>query len=354
MVVYGAGMDEKILIIDDELAIRDLVVTKLLALGYQCECASDGSQGLRLAAGGEYALVLLDVKLPGRDGLQLLKEIKGACQDTSVVMVSSISDNAVIAQALRLGAYEYLVKPFNLERLVITIERALERRRLILQNRNYQQNLESMVQEKTVALRRALEKIEQGYKMTLEALVTALDIREHETQAHSKRVREYTLHLARRVGLSGEELEEIGRGALLHDIGKIGVSDNILLKPGPLNSAEWAEMRKHPEIGARIISGIEFLRPASQIVLEHQEMYDGSGYPQGLAGEQICLGARIFAIADTLDAMTSDRPYRKAVSYEAARREIIKFSGVQFDPKLVEVFLKVPPEQWWQIRNRVK
>ncbi len=347
-------MDEKVLVIDDELAIRDLVVTRLLTLGYQCECASNGTEGLRLAATGDYALVLLDVKLPGRDGIQLLKDIKAACEDTAVVMVSSIADNSVIANTLRLGAYDYIVKPFNLERLVITVERALERRRLILQNRNYQHNLESMVQEKTVALRNALFKVQHGYRMTLEALVTALDIREHETQAHSKRVREYTLHLARRVGIDGEELEEIGRGALLHDIGKIGVSDNILLKPGPLNSSEWAEMRKHPQIGAQIISGIEFLRPASQIVLQHQEMYNGSGYPQGLRGEEICLGARIFAIADTLDAMTSDRPYRKAVSYEAARQEIIKFSGIQFDPKLVEVFLKIPPDEWWEIRRKVK
>ena len=202
-------------------------------------------------------------------------------------------------------------------------------------------------------LSQSLKEIEGTYEATLIALVSAMDAREHEMQSHSQRVREYTLTLARKMGLGGNELKDISRGALLHDVGKIGISDNILLKPAKLTEEEWLEMRKHPYIGYKILEGIKFLEGAVSIVYSHQECYDGSGYPRGLKGEEIPLGARLFAVADTLDAMTSDRPYRKALSLEAAREEILRCSGTQFDPQVAELFLATSRNEWLEIRERV-
>jgi putative nucleotidyltransferase with HDIG domain len=198
-----------------------------------------------------------------------------------------------------------------------------------------------------------LHEVEESYNITLEALVTALDAREHETQAHSQRVKEYALTLARDLGLRHDDLIQTGRGALLHDVGKIGVRDSILLKPGKLNEEEWTEMRKHPQIGYTILRSIEFLSPAAEIVLCHQERWDGKGYPNGLAGLDIPLGARIFAVVDTLDAMTSDRPYRKALSFQAAFKEVRACAGTQFDPRVADAFLSIPPDAWQEIHDSV-
>jgi putative nucleotidyltransferase with HDIG domain len=198
-----------------------------------------------------------------------------------------------------------------------------------------------------------LNDVEESYKITLEALVTALDAREHETQAHSQRVREYTLTLAKQLGLKHDDLIQTGRGALLHDVGKIGVPDSILLKPGRLTAEEWTEMMKHPQLGFKILRKIRFLAPAAELVLTHQERWDGKGYPNELAGRDIPLGSRIFAVADTMDAMTSDRPYRKALTFEAAVEEVRRCSGTQFDPYVVEAFLSVPGESWKVIQDTV-
>jgi putative nucleotidyltransferase with HDIG domain len=197
----------------------------------------------------------------------------------------------------------------------------------------------------------ALSELETNYQMTLEALVAALDAREHETFSHSLRVRSYTRHLARRAGFPPALLPSLEHGALLHDIGKVAVADSILLKPGKLTAEEWVEMRKHPIAGDEILRRVPFLRPASAIVRHHHERFDGTGYPDGLKGPEIPLGARIFAVVDTLDAMTSDRTYRKAPGFEAARAEIQRCSGRQFDPHIVELFLRIPPATWMQARS---
>jgi putative nucleotidyltransferase with HDIG domain len=243
----------------------------------------------------------------------------------------------------------------------MTVERTLEQRRLIRENRAYQQNLERLVDERTAEVRRQSGEVERlyrelkvTYETTLEALMEALDTRDTETQGHSRRVASFTVAVARRLGVEEPELTQMRWGALLHDVGKIGVPDAILRKPGKLTAEEWVEMRKHPELGRRILSSVRFLEGAIPIVYCHQERFDGTGYPRGLAGEQIPLGARIFAVVDTLDAMTMNRPYRKALPYEQARREVIKFSGVQFDPKVVEAFLRVPETEWEEIRRGIK
>jgi HD-GYP domain-containing protein (c-di-GMP phosphodiesterase class II) len=212
--------------------------------------------------------------------------------------------------------------------------------------------LEQTVLRQTNELRSLLQHLNAASEHTLLALVAALDAREHETKAHSRRVAEYALALAHASHLGGDALENIRRGAMLHDIGKIGVSDRILLKPAPLTEAEWAEMRRHPRVGSWILNGIESLRGASEVVLAHHERYDGRGYPQGLKGEAIPLGARLFAIADSLDAITSDRPYHQGRSFELAREEIAANAGAQFDPHVVDAFLQTNPEMWKEIRER--
>jgi putative nucleotidyltransferase with HDIG domain len=252
---------------------------------------------------------------------------------------------------MRIGALDYILKPFRLAEITNSVREALQRRRNQIEQAQRMQLLEETVNERTVELRRMLDRLHDASEITLEALVAALDAREHETQAHSKRVSEYTLFLAREMGVDAAQLDVIRRGAMLHDIGKIGISDSILLKPGKLTDREWIDMQKHPHIGFWILDGIEALKPASDVVLSHHERYDGGGYPRKLSKSDIPLGARIFSVTDCLDVMTSDRPYRKALSYEQARNEILRFAGTQFDPDVVKYFLRVPAGIWTEIRN---
>src|ERR1700722_14614746 len=208
-----------------------------------------------------------------------------------------------------------------------------------------------MVSARTSRLREAMQDLERSYDITLEAMGDALDLRDQETEGHSRRVTAYTSALAQAMGLEFEDLRIIARGAFLHDIGKIATPDAILLKPGRLTPEETDIMKQHCERGYEMGRKISFLREAAEIVYAHQEQFDGSGYPRGLRGEEIPLGARIFAIADTLDAMTSDRPYRKGTSFLEAREEIARCAGTQFDPQIVEVFLSLPPETWSGLRT---
>jgi HD-GYP domain-containing protein (c-di-GMP phosphodiesterase class II) len=215
---------------------------------------------------------------------------------------------------------------------------------------SYRERLEEMVTQRTRQLEAAMKRIELTYDETLEALGAALDLRDNETAGHAWRVTRFSLEIARALGCSGEQLKHLARGAYLHDVGKIGVPDAILLKPDELSAEETAAMRAHARVGYDLVSRIAFLAPAAEIVLTHQERFDGTGYPQGLMGSEIPLGARIFAVADTLDAMTSDRPYRRALPFSAAQAEIIRESGRQFDPDVVQAFLSIPEKIWENIR----
>ncbi|HMC81930.1 MAG TPA: HD domain-containing phosphohydrolase [Candidatus Polarisedimenticolia bacterium] len=346
--------------VDDEQAVRDVLSEGLQDSGYRCASASNGSDALELLKTDQYSLVLSDIDMPKMDGVKLLQAVKQLSADIEVVMITGVVDVEVAVRAIRMGASDYLTKPFNLDQVRITVERALEKRRLIQENREYQRNLEARVLERTAELvvkhreiAELFSKLQVSYETTLEALAAALDTRDTETQGHSVRVSEYTVFIAERMGVKEPQITEIRRGALLHDVGKIGIPDAILRKPGKLTAEEWKEMKRHPEIGHRILSGIKFLEHSLPIVIAHQERFDGSGYPMGLKGEEIPLGARVFAVVDTLDAMTSDRPYRKALSYEQARDEIVRNAGVQFDPRVVEVFLSIRPEEWKAMYVRV-
>lgn len=348
---HTPGTDRRLLIVDDDENVRKIVAALLTDEGYETVTASGAEEALTLLERRSYALVISDIKMPDHDGLWLLGQLRKKHPDVAMIMMTGYGQVDSAVQALKYGASDYLTKPVRVNQLSASVMRALDRRRLELENKAYQQGLEGAVREKTRELEKAYRQINDTYTLTLEALVTALDARECETGNHSQRVVRTTLAIADRMGITGEEREHIARGALLHDIGKIGVPDHVLLKPGKLTEEEWIDMKKHPEIGARILSGIQFLEPAAEIVLAHQERWDGEGYPRGLAGEEIPIGARIFAVADALDAITSDRPYRRGRSLEYAKEEIARYAGTQFDPVVVEHFLAITDDEWAIIRG---
>lgn len=339
--------------VDDEEAIREVVTTLLDARGYECLSASNGREALAHIGQNSLDLVLSDIVMPEMDGLRLLEHARSQDPDVPVIMVTAMHDISTALEAIRRGAYDYILKPFERDQLYLSVRRALEHRRLVLENRNYQRNLEQLVEERTAQLSQTLTELEQSYDYTLEALGGALDLKDAETEGHCQRVTAYTIAIAKAMDVDRVELRKIARGAFLHDIGKMGIPDHILNKPGPLTEEERLVMRKHCDIGHAVLLRIPFLKEPAEIVLAHQERFDGTGYPQGLKGEGIPLGARIFAIADTLDAMISDRPYRKALPLAAAREEIRAHAGTQFDPKVVEVFLSLPDQLWHDLRENI-
>ncbi len=345
---------EKILIVDDEPNIRTILSRHLSKTGRSCTLAESSQHAMDLMETESHALVITDIRMPGRDGVWLLQALKAKWPDTAVLMITALDDSQIAINCLKLGAYDYLIKPLHLEEVTLATQSALEKRRLVLENKRYHQELESKVVERTAKLQDALARLELSYDNTLEALVAALDAREHETGNHSKRVAQYTVLLSESLGIQATDLLEIYRGAFLHDIGKIGISDIILLKPGKLTVEEWNEMRRHPAIGYSILNQIGFLGTAVKTVLSHHERFDGQGYPKGLRGEEIPLGARIFSVADAFDTMTTDRPYRKALNGQAARDEILRCTGSQFDPDVVEAFLKIPERDWMECQRSVR
>ena len=345
---------ERILVVDDEEPIREIVMAMLQSSGYQCQQAASGKQALALLTSGDaFELVLSDLMMADMDGIGLLERTKEKYPDMPVVMVTAVHDISVALAAIRNGAYDYLLKPFEREQLLATVRRALENRRLKTENRTYQTNLESLVAARTEQLRSAMAGLERSYDITLEALGDALDLKDAETEGHSKRVTAFTIAMARAQGLSDEEVRVIARGAFLHDIGKMAIPDGILRKPGPLTAEEVSIMREHCYHGYQMLRKIPFLAEASDIVYSHQEKWDGSGYPRGLRGEEIPLGSRIFSVADTLDAITSDRPYRAKQTLQAAKEEIQRFAGRQFDPKVVATFLTMPDHIWDDLRREI-
>jgi len=350
----GSMPAERILVVDDEDAIREIVCSMLAAANYKTRQASSGLKALALLdAGEEFELMLSDLMMADLDGIGLLERTKERYPDMPVVMVTAVHDISVALAAIRNGAYDYLLKPFEREQLLATVRRALENRRLKMENREYQTDLEKMVAARTEQLQLTMTNLERSYDITLEALGDALDAKDAETEGHSRRVTAFTIAMAKRMGLPREQIAVIARGAFLHDIGKMAIPDAILFKPGKLDPDEVTIMQEHAYRGYQMLKKIPFLTEAAEIVYSHQEKYDGTGYPRGLKGEEIPLGARIFAVADTLDAMINDRPYRAAQTLEAARKEIKLFSGRQFDPEVVEVFLAMPENIWADLRKDI-
>jgi len=347
-------MADRILVVDDEEPIREIIDSMLSAAGYACKQAGSGMEALAvLTSGEEFELMLSDLMMADLDGIGLLERTKERYPDMPVVMVTAVHDISVALAAIRNGAYDYLLKPFEREQLLNTVSRALENRRLKVENRTYQTNLESLVKARTDQLQATLRDLQRSYDITLQALGEALDLKDRETEFHSRRVTAYTMAIARQMGLPNEEVATIARGSFLHDIGKIAIPDKILHKPGKLDPDETAIMQEHCFKGYQIIKKIPFLKEACEIIYSHQEHFDGSGYPRHLKGNEIPLGARIFSVADTLDAITSDRAYRKARSLAVARKEIQDWSGRQFDPEVVEAFQQMPDEIFEELRRAI-
>jgi putative nucleotidyltransferase with HDIG domain len=341
----------RILIVDSEVIIREVLARKLTSLGHFCECYDNARKALDLLAGNKFDLILADVLMPKMGGLTFLKEATRICPNVAVILVTSVVDIELAVESLKHGAYDYISKPFNVDEVTVSVSRALEKRQLLLENRNYQRTLEEQVASRTSQLQEALGVLEYTYRSTLVALSKALDSRDADSEGRSVRVTAYAVRIARQLGLEESQVEMIEKAVLLHDIGKIAVPDKLLRKSDELEEHETILMRRHPEIGYRILTRIKFLTGAAQLVLQHHERYDGNGYPQGLKGGEIDLGARIFAVANALEELTSDHHFNntahsETAAFEAATEEIKKISGAQLDPEIVSEFLKIPVSDW--------
>lgn len=322
-----------ILIVDDEEAIVRLLHQKLSGEGYRCEEAGSAEQALDKLRSNAVALVLLDIKMPGKSGTELLPEIRTSYPDTAVIMATAITDTSTAIQCMKEGAYDYITKPFNLDEVVLSVDRALEKRRLELENRDYQQHLEQKVEEQA-------KKIRASFLSAITALAYALEAKDKYTSGHSQRVAEVSVAIAKELGMLQGSIDKIRLAGLVHDIGKIGVKESILNKVGKLTDEEYQHIKSHCEAGEHILIPIVEDEEILKAVRHHHERYDGRGYPDGLSGEQIPLGARILAVADAYDAMISERPYREAMSAEATCTEIECGKGTQFDSKVVDAFLR--------------
>jgi response regulator RpfG family c-di-GMP phosphodiesterase len=341
---------EKVLIVDDDTFVREFIAD-VLRDEYACTAVASADEALARCREGEYDLILSDILMNGMGGLDLVPRILELAPHTAVIMISGLQTAESAIQAMRAGAFDYVVKPFDVHHFEAAVRRALEHRSLRLAKRNYECHLESLVAQRTDELANAYRALEGAYRTTLKALTAALETRDQETHGHSERVVNFSLRLGRELGLGEKQMRSLEFGSLLHDIGKIGVPDAILRKPARLTEEEWVKMREHPLHGSEILEGIDFLKGAARVVAQHHEKWDGSGYPLGLRGEQIDLNARIFAVADAFDAITSDRVYRRGRPYEAAVDELTHCAGTHFDPRVVEAFVRVPRRDWGRMRR---
>ncbi len=324
---------EKILIVDDEPGIRNFMSRIVETLKYDHSEASNGEEALQLYMKDRADLILSDVRMPRLDGLGLLEQVRMINPEQVVIMVTAFDDSDTVKKALKAGAYDYINKPLDLDEVIYSIQRGMEKVRFLKKLKDYQDNLEKQVTKQT-------KRIKKVFAGALSALANALEAKDVYTQGHSKRVTMLAVEIAREMHLSPIQVEQIKLAGMFHDIGKIGIKDNILNKNGPLTPEEFAEIKKHPQIAVDIIGDL-IDKEILDIVLYHHERYDGKGYPAGLKGEEIPLGARILAVADSWDAMTSERPYRKALPRHVAIEEIEKNAGTQFDPKIASVFLEI-------------
>lgn len=336
----------RVLAVDDEPAACKLLSLILTPPAFRCTTACTAEEALVALQREPFDAVISDLQMPGLSGMELLLEVRHKHPHMAFLVTTGVDDVDVGVKAMRSGADDYLVKPLHESAVVASLENALHKRHLEQELELYRHHLEELVAARTDQLQAAFKQIAQSYEDTLQSLGAAIDLRDNETAGHSRRVCCYSLEIARALGWQEKELGSLSRGAWLHDIGKLGVPDGILLKRGPLTPEERKIMQRHSQIGFDLVKDIPFLADATDVVLMHHERFDGSGYPQGLKGEAIPLSARIFAIADTLDAITSERPYQRASSFDFAKDRIRQLSGTAFDPQIVNVFLNIREDVW--------
>jgi len=328
----------RILVVDDEELLRSIVRKRLEIAGYSVEEASNGDEALAmLESGGPYDVLLTDLRMPVMDGITLLGEWGKRSPGTAGIVMSANAEIKTAVTALKTGACDYITKPINFDVLLITIENALRKKDLERQLNDYRTNLEAKVKKQT-------DVINSNYVRFIDSLIRTLEAKDFYTRDHSKRVTRYSVAIAEELGMKGQELEDLRRASVLHDLGKIGVKEAILNKPGKLTEEEFAEIVRHPEKAVEILEPIDFYKPLFPAIRHHHERFDGKGYPSHLAGKNIPLASRIMTIADTFDAMTSTRAYRKALPVADAIAEIRRCSGTQFDPDIVPAFLACQPK----------
>jgi response regulator RpfG family c-di-GMP phosphodiesterase len=340
----------RLLVVDDEPEIRSVLV-EWLSGQYTCDSATSAEEALALLKRQQYTLIISDIMMHGMSGLEMIPLVHAQAPETLVVMISGVQTIESAIKALRAGAFDYIMKPFDLRQVEVIVRRAIEHFDLKALKRRYEDHLEELVAQRTFELDQALESTEKAYSSTLQALAHALETRDAETHGHSERVVTFSLRLGYEMDLGRDQLRSLEFGSLLHDIGKIGVPDAILRKPSNLTPEEWENMRLHPSHGQKILRDIPFLEGAAKVVAQHHEKWDGSGYPLGLKGEEIDQNARIFAVADAFDAMVSDRVYRVGRSYADALLELDRCAGQHFDPEIVAAFRCVPESDWSELRR---
>lgn len=344
---------EKILFVDDDRPVRVAFTRSLRGGEFTVELAADGEEALQLAKDTTYAVVAVDYRMPGLDGLQLVSRLRELQPDATYMLVSGEIDLDLALKAVNTHEIPHVVcKPWDIEELRSLVQRAIAS----YWSRVGQKQALARATSQYEELRRQKERLENVLRTSstnlAEMVLGALDLRAHETEAHCRRVAAYSRLLLAEMQVDETMSFTVELGALLHDIGKIGVPDAVLLKQGPLSEEEWEVMRRHTSMGAQLLDGFESLHGARDIVMQHHERWDGRGYPMRLTADQICLGARIFSIADTVDAIMSDRPYRKASPFSVAQGEVRKGAGSQFDPGVVAAFDRIPTDAWDDVRRR--
>jgi len=349
------SVPDRVLIVDDDELILRALARILEERGYATRCYLSPDEALQALEDESPVVIISDYMMPAMDGVEFLKKARLKSPGAVRILCTAAEDFKVALQAVNSGeVFRIISKPWHQQELVATVGQAVESARLRRENERLTAEVQRQNRQLNEHNLRLEEMVRLRTQALLEGLIAALDYRDSETQWHSRRVSLYARRLAQQLGIREPELMVIEHGALLHDIGKIGIQDEVLLKPGPLDAGEWRTMKQHPELGWRLLQRVDYLRLASQIVLEHQEKWDGTGYPAGLEGRGICIGARVFHVVDTLDAITSDRPYRQARPFAAAREELLRCRATQFDPEVVDAFLSIPAEEWERIRLDVE
>ena len=338
-------------IVDDEAPIRAFLTEAVAEHCSRLLAVADVKEAFRALETGDYDVVLTDICMPGCSGTDLLYLAQQFKWDVSIILMTGHASMNVVASSVRLHAADFLLKPFSLDDVLHSITQAYQKLILRREQQKLAFQLSSGLQERTAQLARAQQTIRDAYRSSLESLIATLEAREPETYAHSFRVRTYSVHLATLMNYPERLLSRLAYAGLLHDIGKIAVSDEVLLKPGRLTAEEFGRLQVHPVVGERIVQRMGFLQEEAKLIRHHHERWDGSGYPDGLRGEEIPLGSRLFAVADTLDAMTSNRCYRSSLTVQDAQKEIARCAGNQFDPRIADVFSTVSPEMWVMLRQ---
>jgi putative two-component system response regulator len=331
--------EDHILIVDDEERICRILSRRLSKEGYCCVTANSGQEALHLIQSDYFSLMISDIKMPQMDGMTLLKRVKDLHPKIVAIMATAYAEIDYAVEAMRMGARDFLVKPIDLNFLVMSVKKALEKRQLEDRIEAYQLNLEQLVETRTEKLQHALKSLRKAQLDSLKILIGAIEAKDPYTRGHSERVSRMVVQIGKKLNLKGQRLETLEYGALLHDIGKIGIRESVLQKKGPLTPEEYCHVQEHSLIAVKILEGVDFFKETIPMIHHHHEHVDGGGYPDGLIGESIPLEARIIAVADAFDAMTSVRPHRGQMSVEDTLREMRRFKGRQFDSGILDILL---------------